>query len=292
MYFECSEGLRGKNGLHVDRQFHSIDKNPKDRYGKLLDGRNSKLELWHSILWTYGHLALTKPSDKLPAISGLARIFAENLNDTYVAGLWRKNLIEGLLWTGLWVRQAPVYCAPSWSWASVDGIASTGIDYRWESLADILECEVELKGKNAFGEVRNGWIKLRAPLVPLILDEHVDPEETDLPYHNNPTVRTEKGVPEVEYSRFDYTFTGPRGRENAFALVKSLKGVDIFTLILAKIFMGEEEENIFYNSLIVRNANGNSSAMQRLGTLMFSIKFLGECSQLDCSEERSIVKLI
>jgi hypothetical protein len=73
-----------------------------------------------------------------------------------------------------------------------------------------------------------------APLVPLILDERVDPEGTGIPYNNNPKVRTKKGDPEGLYSRFDFPFSGPTGRDEALTIVESLKAVDIFALILAK----------------------------------------------------------
>jgi len=293
MYFECNEGLRGENGLHIPWRYDSIHSNERGRYGPVLnEERNASLALWQSMLWNYGPRSLTKPSDKLPAISGLARLLAERLDDEYVAGLWRKSLIEGLLWQGLGVHRVPKYRAPSWSWASVDGIPAMGMLTKWEPLADILDCKVELKGKNIFGEVKNGWIKMQAPLVLLILDERVDPEATGVPYHNNPKVRTKKGDPKGFYSRFDFPFAGPTAREDALAIVESLKGVDIFALILAKGLPEDEDSEVTYHSLIVRSAEGDNSAMQRLGFVNFSTEDLGKCSQLDHPEERPIITLV
>lgn len=293
MYFECNEGLRGENGLHVPWRYQSIHSNELGRSGRVLNQeRNATLALWHSMLWDYGPRKLTKPSDKLPAISGLARLLAERLNDEYVAGLWRKSLIEGLLWQGLEVHRVPKYRAPSWSWASVDGIPAVGMRTKWEPLADILDCEVEPKGKNIFGEVKSGWIKMLAPLVPLILDERVDPEGTGIPYNNNPKVRTKQGDPEGLYSRFDFPFSGPTGRDEALTIVESLKAVDIFALILAKGLPEDEDSEVTYHSLIVRPAEGDSSAMQRLGFIHFSTEDLGKCSQLDYPEERPIITLV
>jgi hypothetical protein len=293
MYFECNKGLRGENGLHIPWRYHSIHYNEQDRHGHALtEDWNATLALWQSLLWNYGPRNLTEPSDKLPAISGLARLLAERLDDEYMAGLWRKSMIEGLLWQGLGVRRVPKYRAPSWSWASVDGIPAMGMDTKWEPLADILDCKVERKGKNIFGEVKSGWIKIQAPLVPLILDERVDPEGTGIPYDNNPKVRTEKGDPEGLHSRFDFPFSEPTGREDALVVVAGLKGVDIFALILAKGLPEDENNEVNYHSLIVRPAEGDSSAMQRVGFINFSPEELGKYSQLDHPEERPIITLI
>jgi hypothetical protein len=293
MYFECNEGFRGENGLHVPWRYHSIYSQERNQFGLVLSkDRDATLALWQSMLWDYGPRDLTEPSDKFPAISGIARLLAERLDDEYIAGLWRKSLLEHLLWQGLGVRRVPKYRAPSWSWASVDGTPALGIYGKWEPMAEIIDCKVELKGKNIFGEVKSGWIKLKAPLVPLILDPRVDPEGTGVPYDNNPKVRTEKGNPEGDYSRFDFAFSKTTGREEALAMVESLKGVEIFALILAKRLPEDEDSEIDYCSLIICPAEGDSSAMQRVGFLDLSPEVLGECSQLDHPEERPIITLV
>nr|AET07139.1 vegetative incompatibility protein 6 [Cryphonectria parasitica] len=89
----------------------------------------SPYQVWNEILHSYVRCGLTKPEDKFVAISGVVKDFADVVGDEYLAGLWRKNLIDGLLWhvqeeelTGLYVPATRVepYRAPSWSWASVD----------------------------------------------------------------------------------------------------------------------------------------------------------------------------
>lgn len=134
MYFECNNGFLGENGLRFEQRYNSVHTpmNSTDSTqavdlmdstgstsGKFLLGSvnakaNPTLNHWYELLWAYGPRKLTKDSDKLPAISGLARIFSERLNDQYMAGLWRNSLIEGLLWQGLRVHQVPEYRAPSW----------------------------------------------------------------------------------------------------------------------------------------------------------------------------------
>ena len=103
--------------------------------------------IWRKLGGMYGRCDLTEPdTDKLMAISGLARVIQRELDDQYLAGLWKKNLLGDLLWRvhktqrkiqgtvpdGLYEkrwdfsRRAERYRAPSWSWASVDGLVQLG----------------------------------------------------------------------------------------------------------------------------------------------------------------------
>lgn len=54
------------------------------------------------------------------AVSGLAKRFQSDLDDDYIAGLWKKDLGIQLCWKGQGIVPDE-YRAPSWSWASVDG---------------------------------------------------------------------------------------------------------------------------------------------------------------------------
>jgi hypothetical protein len=47
---------------------------------------------WRQLVHIYSGSQLTFEKDRLPAISGLARLYAEALGDQYLAGLWRKDL--------------------------------------------------------------------------------------------------------------------------------------------------------------------------------------------------------
>jgi hypothetical protein len=46
----------------------------------------------------YSKASLTHTEDKLPALSGLAKVFMLHLDDQYVAGLWRGDILRGVLW--------------------------------------------------------------------------------------------------------------------------------------------------------------------------------------------------
>src|SRR6266516_4305733 len=59
---------------------------------------------WQALLEAYTTRELRKEHDKLPAISGLAKKMQQVIcyftgeNDVYLAGLWRSNLAQDLLW--------------------------------------------------------------------------------------------------------------------------------------------------------------------------------------------------
>jgi hypothetical protein len=81
------------------------------------------LQLWGSILLRYSNLSITRPSDKLPALSGLATLAERVLGHRYLYGIWNFNLPYGLFWQPVHrpMVQAIEWRAPSWSWAALDG---------------------------------------------------------------------------------------------------------------------------------------------------------------------------
>lgn len=109
---------------------------------------NFASETWYKCVSEYTTRFLSRPSDKLAAISGLAEKFAEPKLGRYMAGLWEQDLFRGLAWTrvklGVGVevegqymsyiaikakrtfaaralKPPLLYRAPSWSWASTNG---------------------------------------------------------------------------------------------------------------------------------------------------------------------------
>lgn len=100
---------------------------------RLIEYGNMELlyDQWYTVFEDYVGRLLTHQSDTLPAISGLARIMAAEIDDTYLVGLWKNDLQRGLLWRATqpfedWAchrrhlalhGQAGGYIAPTWSWA-------------------------------------------------------------------------------------------------------------------------------------------------------------------------------
>ncbi|KAF7530156.1 hypothetical protein G7054_g9651 [Neopestalotiopsis clavispora] len=86
------------------------------------------LEIWHKMVEKYSVLELTRMSDRLPALSGLAERIAPG-SRPYLAGLWKDTIRLDLLWRVDQIneshRRTPENLSPTWSWSSV----SSGVKY-------------------------------------------------------------------------------------------------------------------------------------------------------------------
>ncbi|KAL1863864.1 hypothetical protein Daus18300_008013 [Diaporthe australafricana] len=122
----------------------SLPKSPSVLLQGLRNDVNNISELWYALVGRYSCGGLTKTTDKLIALSGVAREMAQCMRaseEDYIAGLWRQDLLHGLLWKtptiigpgSLRVRPGKdePYQAPSWSWASVN--CPVTVNYRLHS---------------------------------------------------------------------------------------------------------------------------------------------------------------
>lgn len=103
-------------------------------------------EIWYKLISEYTTRFLSRPSDKLAAVAGLAEKYAQPEMGHYLAGLWEYDFFRGLAWVRVrsskqndrevWsyiaekakraiatraLKPPSQYRAPSWSWASVNG---------------------------------------------------------------------------------------------------------------------------------------------------------------------------
>lgn len=137
-----------------------------------------QFEAWHRLVEKYTLRELTQPSDKLPAISGMALKIQEMVDSKYLAGLWQSNILGDLLWSSSpdlqnpnQIKSLPKYRAPSFSWASVD----TQICYeehddehstsQCKSVSKFLSAECITSLEYPLGEVQSGYIKLCGPIL-------------------------------------------------------------------------------------------------------------------------------
>ncbi|CZR45181.1 uncharacterized protein FPRO_15644 [Fusarium proliferatum ET1] len=297
MFFECSEGFRGEDGTVLDWRFVNVHdmpdgqderKEPGDEEQEEEDDPKASLyQSWCSLLWIYGPRKLTEASDKLPAISGLASIFAQRLDDEYVVGLWRSRLLEGLVWQSLRCRRVSEYRAPSWSWASMDGIPGLGVRTPYEEVAKVLDVKIDLKGTNIHGEVTSGMLRIQAPMERLYLDvKDWDPMKPGFAYDNNPPIRT---AHDETYSRFDFDFTADDAPQEALKIVKSLEGKEFFALILLKV--KEMDEEASYHAVMVKRVDGGEE-YERLGFGFIDEKALGRPLDLEVRDEFPVITLV
>ncbi|RDL36182.1 uncharacterized protein BP5553_06794 [Venustampulla echinocandica] len=78
--------------------------------------RASLASIWHLLVNLYSAAKLTRYSDKLVALSGLAQAVESETGDKYAAGMWRKDLEIQLLWYSLGEEvlfPRPPYQAPT-----------------------------------------------------------------------------------------------------------------------------------------------------------------------------------
>jgi hypothetical protein len=80
------------------------------------------LGIWNSIISASSASQLTRSTDKLVAISGIARDMQRFIGNAYLGGLWAKHMVQQLLWRPKTSASGfeDVYQAPSWSWASLN----------------------------------------------------------------------------------------------------------------------------------------------------------------------------
>jgi Heterokaryon incompatibility protein (HET) len=79
---------------------------------------------WSTFILDYTRSNLTRMSDRLIALQGLASQIESNTGRRYCAGLWiDPTLPSSLLWSAgsAHLTRSQGYRAPTWSWASIDG---------------------------------------------------------------------------------------------------------------------------------------------------------------------------
>lgn len=151
-----------------------------------------KASYWFNISNQYSERTLTKWTDRLPALSGLAKQFMASEVTTvssqpgqalkfnqlslggYLAGLWSATLERGLCWQadytpGKRVSTKDTYIAPSWSWASVSG----PINWNWgengtvATAIKIHDVSCVLAGSDPIGAVSGGILVISARIIDL-----------------------------------------------------------------------------------------------------------------------------
>lgn len=164
-----------KNSCEVFPDGHPEDcigllEGPHMRLNMLIDDTSSLFSDWTYAVEFYSKAQLTYGSDKLVALAGIAQAVkhvAHLLDEDYLAGLWRPLLVEGLLWGGQDTRRSQKYRAPSWSWASVDGLVCFHIS-NFIKLVTVLNGSTVPIG-SAFGPVSDGRLTLSGPLLSIRL---------------------------------------------------------------------------------------------------------------------------
>lgn len=144
---------------------------------------------WKPIVRAYSSCGLTKNSDKLIALHGIASRVKDSLKANYGAGLFSTDLESQLLWKVLENETScrpGVHVAPSWSWASIVGPISVlpqwdFLDTRGEQFTRQFSAE-ELKEK-VLCRVRNKDIFGTRDTTSMVSHEKLEVEGYLVPAH-------------------------------------------------------------------------------------------------------------
>jgi len=159
-------------------EFHSLidDRHPeggvKRNLQELLeaggDSRKEPMPLslvtsWMDSVETYSGCVFTRPSDKLFAFSGIAKLFQGYTKDVYIAGMWKSRLPEMMGWYVVAPRPAPssAYRAPSWSWASIDGPVREISWQEGKNVTQVLDVQFT-PGSDPTVDVSDAYVRLKA----------------------------------------------------------------------------------------------------------------------------------
>jgi hypothetical protein len=103
---------------------------PEDGRLKQIYGRGHYGK-WYQMITEYTRREITKETDRMPALAGLAQAWVQRYPEIYACGLWNEDLAVGLLWAGSSfyapygtpsnLHRPAQRIAPSWSWLSLDG---------------------------------------------------------------------------------------------------------------------------------------------------------------------------
>ncbi|KAJ4365012.1 hypothetical protein N0V83_008628 [Neocucurbitaria cava] len=186
LLFECKTTYRCE--CMPDRKAYPTTPSliPKAVASKKLE---SVWQAWERIVEQYSLRALTVPSDKLPAISGIASKIRKAAHSEYLAGLWKGNLALDLLWHASIPPASSgsafaleTWRAPSFSWASLDvAINYTLLDDEeretFTPTVTLLASSITPTGLNPMGAVSSGSLTLRGPTTTATLSSDQSPED-------------------------------------------------------------------------------------------------------------------
>ncbi|KAF2262763.1 HET-domain-containing protein [Lojkania enalia] len=306
VFFECYQHFVGEDGFRIRGRFYGIykDSQPiqmeesdadREPHQKIERERYRGPSIWYTLLHYYHSRELTRASDVLPALSGIARTVEKITGDRYVAGLWRSQLIEGLLWQALGAHRGATkapeeYRAPSWSWASIDGSSGNlGLGYdlmnpeaTWVDIASIIDCQVVLRGENSYGEVVSGSIKLKAPIEPLFPSEEKEEDWDTAPHKRALRLKTRNGDSYGSSAIFDTI-------NDEMALTLPLYAL----ILVCRRTKSDEPKDRTYQALIVTLVDKeHRDVYQRVGKIILGCETLGQCEWMDDHAKMHTITLV
>lgn len=219
-----------KRKMHCSLQKHDV-LTPPTPYPK------SKFGIWYRIVEEFSRRLLTKPTDTLPALSGIASWLWGGKSAMYVAGLLKDDIENGLSWrrhssngkSPKWNSES--YIGPSWSWISCEySVEFLSVDASHEEFPQpaelkVQEVQIDVPGKNPFGEVISGLMRLKA----VLREATVGPPREG---SSEPSLSTWDGGPVgILFPDKPSEWQNPQGRKIEFFLLNKGTGIAIQPLV-------------------------------------------------------------
>ena len=182
MYWECAETTLRQDGKHYDVSTDglragvdfkaSLDFNAVIRKARG-QAQAARYLQWYNVVTEYTRRSLTFDSDKLPAISGVAKDFRSRTGCTYIAGIWQEDLVAGLLWRMFEPGETISHTLPSWSWARLKGPVrfwsyTSGALKIPDSCCEVIEATYQLTGLNPYGDIAGAQLRIQGQLLQVI----------------------------------------------------------------------------------------------------------------------------
>ncbi|PVH74251.1 HET-domain-containing protein [Cadophora sp. DSE1049] len=209
-----------------------------------LMSHSETFRLWYDVVEEYTQRKFTNISDRLVAISSLARIYGNMIrNPTYVAGLWKEDLIRGLLWHVEGATLIPRGSAddilssheafPSWTWAGV-GYEAVKNDLKTDNslcaLSELEDIQIDLvHPRDPFGAVKSGSVTIAGPLrrLPRLYNKEWTSEKASM----SKLERYISGIIDEEnQGSVAHKYSSPPG--DHFSVLQMLKGTGLLHLLV------------------------------------------------------------
>ncbi|KAI8714856.1 HET domain-containing protein [Fusarium sp. LHS14.1] len=188
LVWECGTCIECECGELQDRKTRYMEleagESVKTKYRHCVNqgSESDRIKLWCYIVAQYSARAITYHTDRLPALSSIAKEIGSGegaLLGQYVCGMWEKTLPLYLLWrsTSKLIPQSacgddPTHTRssdkriPSWSWLSIEGVVAIK-DYVGTPWLRVTHIEYRLAADDPYGECEYAAIKVIGVVAPV-----------------------------------------------------------------------------------------------------------------------------
>ncbi|KAL5356657.1 heterokaryon incompatibility protein-domain-containing protein [Aspergillus floccosus] len=296
---ECGMLDRVRDGgkIFSFRSFYSIT-DPQEAYKD-----------WHEVVNEYTSRELTIPSDRLPAISGIAQVVQDITKSRYIAGVWLDNLLADFIWQAAMnnniegshtVIPLVEYRAPTFSWASIEHKVTYTGSGKWISARScaVLDAESKVAGQNLLGQIHSAYVTLRGLLLQTTLE--IGPSPMSLADRKSYIVvhGSERLRPMVDMALETFEFTNEHGvveRSVRRSLLGSSKkqaesGTPVFLFYIgyrrgARPPQRENFQRVEHTYLLLGKSPSDSTKYERIGIVPESFLIeVGASEASECSE--------